>query len=231
MFHERARALAEVLLCSGYPTQIAVATALRLAGWSPIEPGGRLSARFLFTVSMVDAVLLVALIVTLLWLGGESPRRVLFGRRRALPEAAGGLLAVPLTFGLVIGVSALIRAFLPHLRTVPVNPLEALVHTPAGLIMFVGVAVVAGGIREETQRAFVLHRFSQRLGGPVVGLLVTSVLFGLGHLLQGADAAVITGLLGALWGLYYLWRRSVIGPVVNHALFNTVELVAAAFRG
>lgn len=95
--------------------------------------------------------------------------------------------------------------------------------------MFLIVAIVAGGVREELQRAFVLHRFRQYLGGPIVGLVITSLLFGLGHTLQGWDAALITGVLGALWGAAYLWRRSAIGPMVNHSLFNTVELLGAAF--
>jgi membrane protease YdiL (CAAX protease family) len=230
VFHDRARALAEVLLCSGYPTQIAVATVLRLAGWSPIRPNGRLSGQFLFTVSIIDAALLIALIVYFLARGGESPRAVLLGSRRPLREAGWGALTLPLTFGLVIAVSAIIRSFVPHLRNVPINPLEALVQTPGGLMMFIGVAVIAGGVREEVQRAFVLHRFDRYLGGPLVGVVVSSLFFGLGHTLQGSDAAIITGLLGVLWAAAYLWRRSAVGTIVNHSLFNTVELVAAAFR-
>ena len=57
--------------------------------------------------------------------------------------------------------------------------------------------MVAGGLREEVQRAFILHRFERHLGGAAIGLVVFSVAFGLGHLVQGRDAAVITGLLGA----------------------------------
>jgi membrane protease YdiL (CAAX protease family) len=230
VFHERARALAEVLLCSGFPTQIAVATSLRLAGWSPLLPGGGINGPFVFAVSIIDAVLLIALIVFFLRRGGESPRQVLFGSRRLLPEAGWGVLLLPLTLGVVIGIAALIRGYVPELRNVPINPLESLVQTRGGLLMFIAVAVIAGGVREELQRAFVLHRFDRYLGGPIVGIVITSLLFGLGHTLQGRDAAIITGVLGALWAIAYVWRRSTVGPIVNHALFNTVELIGAAFR-
>jgi uncharacterized protein len=230
VFHERARALAEVLLCSGFPTQIAVATSLRLAGWSPLLPGGGINGPFVFAVSIIDAVLLIALIVFFLRRGGESPRQVLFGSRRLLPEAGWGVLLLPLTLGVVIGIAALIRGYVPELRNVPINPLESLVQTRGGLLMFIAVAVIAGGGREELQRAFVLHRFDRYLGGPIVGIVITSLLFGLGHTLQGRDAAIITGVLGALWAIAYVWRRSTVGPIVNHALFNTVELIGAAFR-
>jgi hypothetical protein len=58
------------------------------------------------------------------------------------------------------------------------------------------VLVVAGGIREEVQRAFLLRRFEQWLGGPVVGVIVASIGFGAGHIIQGRDVAVVTGCSG-----------------------------------
>jgi membrane protease YdiL (CAAX protease family) len=104
--------------------------------------------------------------------------------------------------------------------------------TQAGLWTFLFVAVVAGGVREELQRAFLLHRFRTSLGGPVVGLVVTSVAFGLGHTLQGWDAAVVTGALGAFWAAMYLGRGSAVAPIVSHGLFNSAELLrASVLRG
>jgi membrane protease YdiL (CAAX protease family) len=85
---------------------------------------------------------------------------------------------------------------------------------------------VAGGIREEIQRAFLLHRFEVWLGGGTVGLVVTSIAFGAGHFdLQGVDAGIATGLLGAFWGFVYLRRRSAIAPMVSHAGFDLLQIV------
>jgi membrane protease YdiL (CAAX protease family) len=84
--------------------------------------------------------------------------------------------------------------------------------------------IVAGGIREEIQRAFLLHRFEQWLGGGGVGVLVTSVAFGAGHLIQGVDAAIATGLLGAFWGVVYLRRRSIVAPMISHAGFDLLQI-------
>ena len=86
-------------------------------------------------------------------------------------------------------------------------------------------ALVAGGVREEIQRAFLLHRFEVWLGGGTVGVIVTSVAFGAGHLLQGDDAAIVTGLLGAFWGMVYLRRRSAVAPMVSHAGFDLVQIL------
>ena len=92
------------------------------------------------------------------------------------------------------------------------------------------VVVVAGGIREEVQRAFLLHRFSQSLGGPLVGLVVASAAFGLGHRLQGNDVAVATGALGFYWGVIYLWRGSAVAPVVSHSGFDLIQLLQVLAR-
>ena len=55
-------------------------------------------------------------------------------------------------------------------------------------------------------------------------MLITSAAFGGGHLLQGKDAAIATGLLGAFWGVVYLRRRSAVAPMVSHAGFNLLQV-------
>jgi membrane protease YdiL (CAAX protease family) len=42
--------------------------------------------------------------------------------------------------------------------------------------------------------------------------------------LQGADAAIATGVLGVFWGIVYLRRRSVVAPVVSHSGFNLLQI-------
>jgi membrane protease YdiL (CAAX protease family) len=37
--------------------------------------------------------------------------------------------------------------------------------------------------------------------------------------------------LGAVWGLVYLWRKSIVAPVVSHAGFNTVQIVQFLIAG
>ena len=59
---------------------------------------------------------------------------------------------------------------------------------------------------------------------PLVGVILGSAAFGAGHLLQGKDAAIATGALGAFWGVVYLRRRSVIAPVVSHSGFNLLQI-------
>ena len=85
------------------------------------------------------------------------------------------------------GVAVLVRwqRFAPSLHTVENNPLQDLMKSPRDAWLFALVVLVAGGIREEVQRAFPIHRFEVWLGGGVTGVIVTSTAFGAGHLLQG----------------------------------------------
>ena len=57
---------------------------------------------------------------------------------------------------------------------------------------------------------------------------VLSTACGLGHLLQGRDAAITTGVLGAFWAIVYLRRRSSIAPMVSHAGFHALEVLRVA---
>ena len=94
-----------------------------------------------------------------------------------------------------------------------------------------GVVAIVAGVREELQRAFLLRRFERHLGGEDAGVIVLSVAFGLGHLLQGWDAAIATGALGAVWASMYLKRRSSVAPIVSHAGFNSLEVLRVAMVG
>lgn len=220
----RATALFEVLICSGYPTQLALAATLAAAGLTPTGNTGRFSIQFVVALSLLDTVALLGLVWLFLRSHGERPVELLFGRRPAAREALAGLPLTLLAFAMAAAVLASIQQFAPWLRTVERNPLQDLLRTPRDTVLFALLVVLAGGVREEVQRAFLLHRFEQWLGGGTVGVVVASVAFGAGHLLQGADAAVATGILGALWGVVYLRRRSIVAPVVSHSGFNLLQL-------
>jgi membrane protease YdiL (CAAX protease family) len=217
-------ALLEVMICSDYPTQLAVGNTFAAFGYVPSGAGGDLNLSFVAGVSAIDTAFLLALILGFLYVHGERPRDVIFGFRPFAAEAALGIPLTLVALALTAAVLLLVQAFAPSLHSVEHNPLQSLMRSPRDAWLFAFVVVVAGGVREEVQRAFQLHRFGQWLGGGGVGILVTSVAFGGGHLLQGKDAAIATGLLGAFWGVVYLRRRSAIASMVSHAGFNLLQV-------
>lgn len=229
--HERLAAIAEILLCSGIPTQLMLQALLQAAGWTAYDAAGRLSIAFVLTMSLADTLVLMVLMVALTRAHGESATELWLGQRRVRHEALVGLALLPLVFLGVVVLLNVLRMFAPWLHNVPQNPLEQLAGTATDAAMFALVAIVAGGVREELQRAFLLRRFERHLGGPVVGVVVLSLAFGLGHAMQGWDAAVTTGALGAFWAVVYLKRRSIVAPIVSHAGFNTLEILRVLVTG
>lgn len=226
---ERVAALGEVLLCSSVPTQFAMAVLLAAAGLAPRTESGQLSLLYVFTVTIADTILLIGLMVYFTRRRGESLAALWLGPRPAAREAAVGVALIAPVFVLVVVLLNVLRIAAPWLHNIEVNPLEQLATGgPLDAVMFGVVVILAGGVREELVRAFLLRRFEQHLGGAAVGVVVLSVAFGLGHFDQGWDAVVTTGVLGAFWAVVYLRRRSSVAPIVSHAGFNSLEVVRIA---
>jgi membrane protease YdiL (CAAX protease family) len=217
-------AILEILICSDLPTQVAIGATLPLFGLHPYASAGRLSVAYVVALSLADAIALVALILLFLRVHGESPREVLIGRGRVLREVVAGIPMILFALGIAIVVLLAIQKLAPFLHTVEKNPLEDLLRSPRDAWLFAFIVVVAGGVREEVQRAFLIHRFDRWLGGGAIGVVVTSAAFGLGHLIQGVDAALATSLMGAFWGVVYLRRRSCVAPMVSHAGFDLLQV-------
>jgi membrane protease YdiL (CAAX protease family) len=218
-------ALFEAVLVCGIPTQTFIAATLLVVAQMSPRDGEGLSLWFFATLSLIDTVLVLVLIRFFLRSGGERPRDVLLGRRPLLREAALGLALVPAVMIIVASVVLGLRALFPWMQTVPDNPFLAFMDNPFEAAVFVVVVVLAGGVREELQRAFILHRFEQRLGGIRLGLVLFTITFGALHVEQGVDVAVAVGLLGLIWGLVYITRRSAVLPIVNHAGFNAMQVI------
>jgi membrane protease YdiL (CAAX protease family) len=222
---ERLGALVEVIICSGYPSQILLVLVLRGFGMPTWTAAGRLSPPFVFTVSLIDAALVVSLVLVFLRAHHQSARAVLLGSRPVVREALLGLAVLPAIFMLAMIVLVLILRFAPHLHDVAHNPLEDMLRNRGDALIFAAVVMIAGGVREEVQRGFILNRFGEYLGGAGWGVAIYSIFFGLGHWEQGTDAIIVTALLGAAWGVLYLVRRSIVAPLVSHAAFNLAQLL------
>ena len=222
---DRATAALEILLCSSVPTQLAINTMLRGIGLPTTRASG------VFVQLLLDTFVVIGLMVAIMRAHGERPSAVWRGPRRPGREAVIGFATAPLLFfGSAIFLNAL-RLFFPSLHNVQNNPLERLAENVQQSVIFAIVAILAGGIREELQRGFMLYRFEKYLGGGNVGLVITSVLFGVLHGIQGWDAMIVTGCLGAFWAAMYLSRRSAIGPIGSHALFDTLQILRLAMGG
>ena len=217
-------ALFEILLCSDFPTQLAIAATLHVFGIVPKTAHGELSVAYVVALELADTVLLIGLIFFFLISHGERPRDVFLGSRPVAGEIRLGLPMTLVVFVIAIAVIGGVQLVAPFLHNVAQNPLQDMLRRPRDAGLFAIVVVVAGGVREEIQRAFIVHRFDEWLGGAYVGVVVWSIAFGFGHVLQGYDVALATAVMGAFWAIVYVRRRSIVAPLVSHSGFNLLEL-------
>lgn len=218
----------QVLLVCGIPTQVVAAVVLALGARIPLADANGISFQFIAMVSLIDTAFVCLLIRVFLTLSGEDSTTVFVGRRPVSGEVLRGLASLPIVFLAVTGVVFALREIAPWTHNVKVSPFDAYLRSPLEAGIFLVVVVLAGGVREELQRGFILHRFEQRLGGIRLGLALFSVLFGLLHLDQGFDVATAVFLLGLFWGVLYVRRRSVVWAMTNHASFDAAQVLQAA---
>ncbi|MCX6552625.1 MAG: CPBP family intramembrane metalloprotease [Acidobacteria bacterium] len=227
----RVTALVEVVAASGLPTQFALGGLLLACGVAPLRSDGRLAMPFVASVLGADTVLLLAFVAWRLRAGGDRVAAILAGPRPWRRDVWLGLALVPAIFGAVAGLLVLLRAVSPWLHNVDTNPFESLIQSTTDAIVLTVLVVVSGGLKEEVQRAFVLRRFEQHLGGARLGLPIYSVVFGLGHFIQGYDVGLMTTLMGVGWGALFLWRRNIIAASVSHAGFNAAQILQFLVSG
>lgn len=181
----------------------------------------------LFVFLMMDATLTLGLIFFFQWLRCERLSSLGVGKGN-LREVLAGLAWLPILLAVVAAVTIFFAVFLPDWVSTE-NPVMDLIREPRDLLYFLITAFVAGGFKEEFQRAFALNRFERFLGGGSLGLALWSVFFGLGHVNQGVDNAFKAGALGLVFGVLYLRRRSLAAPVACHAAYDVIAILAYWF--
>jgi membrane protease YdiL (CAAX protease family) len=224
---DRFQAIIEVLLLSGLVSGFFAALPFSIRAMG--NPGMILgSARVVVATILLEAGICFVLLWLLLRLHRETLKDLSFHLDHWSSDVALGVTLVPVLFLANFFVTAGFRFFLPRYY-VDRNPLTEIIRTPAELALFIGAVLVAGGIKEEVQRAFILTRFRQHLGGSTLGLLLWSVVFGAQHYVQGLQGIVAATLFGLLFGAVYLIRRSLLAPIVTHAVYDTAALLGYWF--
>ena len=155
-----------------------------------------------------------------------------------VPPAALGLVgdltgAAPLGVGLGLGLAAANEAAERAARRLgyPADPrLRELLapDSPAGWAVLLGFALpVVAGLEELLFRGALVGAFSVGFGAsPWALAVVSSVLFGLGHGLQGPGGVVVTGAIGLVLAAAFVLTGSLAAVVIAHYLVNAVEFAA-----
>jgi len=174
-----------------------------------------------YRFTMLQEWLLVAIALVLVIFSGRSWASV----GLVLPHGAGLLW----TAGILLAVAALLKAqYGAATRTDRARASVSRQLAPvrwylpsAGseLANFRALSVTAGVCEEILFRGY-LMAFLLPLGGMGVAVVVSSLLFGLGHAYQGVGGAVKSGMIGALMAGMYLLTGSLLAPILVHAVVD-----------
>ena len=178
-----------------------------------------------------NKVIVFAALFLLLRLEGEGLKDLgLHGERWPRQVLIGLGLGVLMFIALNVALTALLQSLIPP--AVPAGQsVMRFFREPANLLAWLPIGIFGGGVVEELQRIFVITRFEKWLGRPglVLGVIASSVMFGVGHLYQGLGAAISTAISGLIFALVYLRRRSALEPIVAHASSDVFAMLGATF--
>ncbi len=92
------------------------------------------------------------------------------------------------------------------------------------LLAFILVVIVA--LAEETIfRGYLLLRFRAITSNPAGAVLLSAVIFSLGHGYEGSAGVVTVGMMGLIFAFVYLWRKSLVVSIVMHFLQDFMGIV------
>lgn len=133
----------------------------------------------------------------------------------------GLILFVPMFYG-----ANLLDQFLQHLGlSSPKTPLPLLAHGTWEMVL-AAVLVVVVAISEETIfRGYLIRRFSLLTKSPAAAVIISSFIFSLGHGYEGSAGVITVGMMGLVFSLVYLWRGSLVAPMVMHFCQDFISIV------
>jgi membrane protease YdiL (CAAX protease family) len=142
--------------------------------------------------------------------------RELVGGRWATPKDVAHDLAITLPFWVIWeftaqGVDHLLGA--NTAKSVDI----LLPQTALEILVWFVVSITAGFCEEAVFRGYLQKQFRALTGNAAIAVLVQGVLFGLAHGYQGVKKVILITVLGGLYGLLALWRKSLRPGMIAHA--------------
>lgn len=182
-----------------------------------------------FSVMLRDLAL-VSLIFFFIWRNGEPAARIGWKLKNSRKEIALGiLLFVPFTFGAGLLENGL-RAIGLSVPSQPMPSFLAARGMAEIVLAFVLVVIVA--LAEETIfRGYLVLRLRKVTASPVAAAVLSAAIFSLGHGYEGSAGVVTVGTMGLVFALVYMWRQSLVAPVVMHFLQDFIGIVLLPLFG
>jgi membrane protease YdiL (CAAX protease family) len=191
---------------------------------------GSLSFAVIASATILRDLGLISLIFFFLWRNGETVSRIGWTLKNGMREIVLGIgLYIPFTIGADLLESTLRTAGF----SVPSTPLPSrlsVMGVPEFLLASALVVVVA--LAEEIIfRGYLILRFEAITRSLPLALLLSAAVFSLGHGYEGSAGVMTVGMMGLVFGLIYVWRKSLVAPIVMHFLQDFMGIVLVPLLG
>lgn len=146
-------------------------------------------------------------------------------------------LAMLLAFVFEIGSSVFIEPFVETFTGVEsdFSAFEALRGNLVNTAVMLAIGWIVGGFLEEMFfRGYLVQEVGRLLGGKttgyILGVIVSSIVFGLSHFYQGPTGMIMAGLMGLFFGiLYFLNGRNIWLNILVHGFVDTIGFTLIYF--
>jgi len=191
---------------------------------------GTLSFVIVAFASILRDLALVSLILFFVWRNNEPVTWIGWTLKNSRKEIVLGIvLFIPLTFGTGLLENGL-RAMGLSIPSTPLPSFLAARGMAEFLLAFVLVVIVA--LAEETIfRGYLILRLKAVTAKPTAAVLLSAVIFSLGHGYEGSAGVVTVGVMGLVFALVYMWRQSLVAPIVMHFLQDFIGIVFLPLLG
>ena len=191
---------------------------------------GSLSFVIVASGTILRDLALVSLILFFLWRNGERVEGIGWTFKNGWKDI---MLGVGLFVPLFLAANLLENALRAAGFNVPATPVPSyMAAKDAVQYLLASALVLVVALAEETVfRGYLILRFTDLTRSPVTAVLLSSVIFSLGHGYEGSAGVITVGFMGLVFALLYLWRGSLVAPMVMHFLQDFIGIVLSPLLG
>jgi len=181
-----------------------------------------------FTLAGTSVILrnlsLVNLILFFLWRNGEPVQKIGWVSRSSSADIVLGVLLYVPFFMIIVFLEQLFH-YLGLSPPSSLLPQFLEIHGSSQLLLAVALVTVVAITEETIFRGYLIMRFNAITGSPLAALLMSTVVFSIGHGYEGALGVVSVAAMGLIFGALYLWRGNLVIPIVLHFVQDFISII------
>ncbi|HEX2922661.1 MAG TPA: type II CAAX endopeptidase family protein [Chloroflexota bacterium] len=182
------------------------------------------------TATIFRDLALVALIAFFLWRNGEGSWKIGWTTHDLRQNLLLGLVLTPFV---IIGaglLDSLLRSW--GLSGPEPGATNFLIPRGPGQIALAFILVIVVAVSEETIfRGYLIARSEGITGSTPFAVLLSTVIFSVGHGYEGTSGLLTVGAMGLVFALLFVWRRSLVAPTVIHFTNDFLGIVLIPLLG